>query len=154
MTNSLDAYNATVTQSTEQLQEQLQSQFFTKSFHIADPDSYERDLRNVQIVYNQMLKAAGVPSVPDSDREYHLRHYADIQTCQVFWQGHCLRIRTAFPEYHLHADSCIRRRTVRRPEGTAEIRIHSKNQIFTLLLCLRSGQSGRVFFYKKKVKSA
>ena len=46
-------------QEDKRLQEQLQSQFFTKSFHIADPDSYERDLRNVQIVYNQMLKAAG-----------------------------------------------------------------------------------------------
>ncbi len=46
-------------QEDKRLQEQLQSQFFTKSFRIADPDSYERDLRNVQIVYNQMLKAAG-----------------------------------------------------------------------------------------------
>lgn len=43
----------------KRLQEQLQSQFFTKQFHIADPDSYQRDLRNVKIVYNQMLKAAG-----------------------------------------------------------------------------------------------
>ena len=41
----------------QKLQEQLQSQFFTKQFHIADPDSYDRDLRNLQVVYKQMLKA-------------------------------------------------------------------------------------------------
>lgn len=41
----------------QQLQEQLQSQFFTKQFHIADPDTYQRDLRNLDIVYQQMLKA-------------------------------------------------------------------------------------------------
>ncbi len=46
-------------QEDKRLQDQLRSQFFTKQFHIADPDSYERDLRNVEIVYNQMLKAAG-----------------------------------------------------------------------------------------------
>ena len=44
-------------QEDKKLQEQLQSQFFTKQFHIADPDSYQRDLRNLDIVYNQMLKA-------------------------------------------------------------------------------------------------
>lgn len=41
----------------KRLQEQLQSQFFTKEFHVADPDSYERDMRNLEIVYNQMLQA-------------------------------------------------------------------------------------------------
>lgn len=43
----------------KRLQEQFREQFFTKQFHIADPDSYQRDLRNVEIVYQQMLKAAG-----------------------------------------------------------------------------------------------
>lgn len=46
-------------QEDKRLQEQLQSQFFTKQFHIADPDSYQRDLRNLQIVYQQMLQYAG-----------------------------------------------------------------------------------------------
>ncbi len=46
-------------QEDKRLQEQLQSQYFTKQFHIADPDSYERDLRNLDIVYQQMLQAAG-----------------------------------------------------------------------------------------------
>lgn len=41
----------------KRLQEQLQSQFFTKEFHVADPESYERDMRNLEIVYNQMLQA-------------------------------------------------------------------------------------------------
>ena len=41
----------------ERIQQQLQSQFFTKEFHVADPDSYERDMRNLEIVYNQMLQA-------------------------------------------------------------------------------------------------
>lgn len=46
-------------QEDKRLQEQLQSQFFTKQFHIAVPDSYQRDLRNVEIVYHQMLQYAG-----------------------------------------------------------------------------------------------
>lgn len=41
------------------LQEQFREQFFTQQFRIADPDSYQRDLRNVEVVYQQMLKAAG-----------------------------------------------------------------------------------------------
>ncbi|MBR3564762.1 MAG: phage tail tape measure protein [Paludibacteraceae bacterium] len=41
----------------ERIQQQLQSQFFTKEFHVADPESYERDMRNLEIVYNQMLQA-------------------------------------------------------------------------------------------------
>ena len=61
----------------KRLQEQLQAQFFTKSFHIADPDSYQRDLRNVQIVYNQMLQAAGnnAKERQKVERAYHEAKY-------------------------------------------------------------------------------
>lgn len=64
-------------QEDKRLQEQLQAQFFTKSFHIADPDSYQRDLRNVQIVYNQMLKAAGENAKERQkvERAYHEAKY-------------------------------------------------------------------------------
>lgn len=64
-------------QEDKRLQEQLQAQFFTKSFHIADPDSYQRDLRNVQIVYNQMLQAAGnnAKERQKVERAYHEAKY-------------------------------------------------------------------------------
>ena len=64
-------------QEDKRLQEQLQAQFFTKSFRIADPDSYQRDLRNVQIVYNQMLKAAGENAKERQkvERAYHEAKY-------------------------------------------------------------------------------
>ena len=64
-------------QEDKRLQEQLQAQFFTKSFRIADPDSYQRDLRNVQIVYNQMLKAAreNAKERQKVERAYHEAKY-------------------------------------------------------------------------------
>lgn len=64
-------------QEDRRLQEQLQAQFFTKSFRIADPDSYQRDLRNVQIVYNQMLQAAGENAKERQkvERAYHEAKY-------------------------------------------------------------------------------
>ena len=64
-------------QEDKRLQEQLQAQFFTKSFHIADPNSYQRDLRNVQIVYNQMLQAAGKNAKERQkvERAYHEAKY-------------------------------------------------------------------------------
>lgn len=70
-------------QEDKRLQEQLQAQFFTKQFHIADPESYQRDLRNVEIVYNQMLKAAG-NNAKDRLKVEHAYHEAKYQLARKY----------------------------------------------------------------------
>ena len=46
-------------QEARQAQEKMRQAYFTKGFRITDDDSYQRDMQNLELVYRQMLKAAG-----------------------------------------------------------------------------------------------
>ena len=41
------------------LQEKMREEYFTKAYQVPDNDSYQRDLRNLEIVHKEMLKACG-----------------------------------------------------------------------------------------------
>ena len=41
------------------LQEKMREEYFTKAYQMPDNDSYQRDLRNLEIVHKEMLKACG-----------------------------------------------------------------------------------------------
>ena len=51
-------------QEARQAQEQMRQAYFTKGFRVTDDESYQRDMQNLELVYKQMLKAAG-----DSSRD-------------------------------------------------------------------------------------
>ena len=51
-------------QEARQTQEQMRQAYFTKGFRVTDDESYQRDMQNLELVYKQMLKAAG-----DSSRD-------------------------------------------------------------------------------------
>ena len=46
-------------QEARQAQEKMRQAYFTKGFRITDDESYQRDMQNLELVYKQMLKAAG-----------------------------------------------------------------------------------------------
>ena len=46
-------------QEARQAQEKMRQAYFTKGFRITDDESYQRDMQNLELVYRQMLKAAG-----------------------------------------------------------------------------------------------
>jgi hypothetical protein len=46
-------------QEARQIQEKLRQAYFTKAFTVTDEESYNRDMQNLELVYRQMLKAAG-----------------------------------------------------------------------------------------------
>ena len=46
-------------QEARQAQEKMRQAYFTKGFRITDDESYLRDMQNLELVYKQMLKAAG-----------------------------------------------------------------------------------------------
>lgn len=46
-------------QEARQAQEKMRQAYFTKGFRITDEESYQRDMQNLELVYRQMLKAAG-----------------------------------------------------------------------------------------------
>ena len=46
-------------QEARQAQEKIRQAYFTKGFRITDDESYQRDMQNLELVYRQMLKAAG-----------------------------------------------------------------------------------------------
>ena len=46
-------------QEAKQAQEKMRQAYFTKGFRITDDESYQRDMQNLELVYKQMLKAAG-----------------------------------------------------------------------------------------------
>ena len=41
------------------LQEKMREEYFTKAYQVPDNDNYQRDLRNLEIVHKEMLKACG-----------------------------------------------------------------------------------------------
>ena len=51
-------------QEARQAQEKMRQTYFTKGFRVTDDESYQRDMQNLELVYKQMLKAAG-----DSSRD-------------------------------------------------------------------------------------
>lgn len=51
-------------QEARQAQEKMRQTYFTKAFTVTDDESYQRDMQNLELVYKQMLKAAG-----DSSRD-------------------------------------------------------------------------------------
>lgn len=46
-------------QEARQAQEKMRQAYFTKGFRVTDDESYQRDMQNLELVYKQMLKAAG-----------------------------------------------------------------------------------------------
>ena len=46
-------------QEARQAQEKMKQAYFTKGFRVTDDESYQRDMHNLELVYKQMLKAAG-----------------------------------------------------------------------------------------------
>lgn len=46
-------------QEARQAQEKMRQAYFTKAFTVTDQESYDRDMKNLELVYKQMLKAAG-----------------------------------------------------------------------------------------------
>ena len=46
-------------QEARQAQEKMRQTYFTKGFRVTDDESYQRDMQNLELVYKQMLKAAG-----------------------------------------------------------------------------------------------
>lgn len=46
-------------QEARQAQEKMRQTYFTKAFRVTDDESYQRDMQNLELVYRQMLKAAG-----------------------------------------------------------------------------------------------
>ncbi len=46
-------------QEARQIQEKMRETYFTKAYTVTDQESYNRDMQNLELVYKQMLKAAG-----------------------------------------------------------------------------------------------
>lgn len=46
-------------QEARQIQEKMRETYFTKAYTVTDQESYARDMQNLELVYKQMLKAAG-----------------------------------------------------------------------------------------------
>lgn len=46
-------------QEARQIQEKMRETYFTKAYTVTDKESYDRDMHNLELVYKQMLKAAG-----------------------------------------------------------------------------------------------
>ena len=46
-------------QEAKQIQEKMRETYFTKAYTVTDEESYNRDMKNLELVYKQMLEAAG-----------------------------------------------------------------------------------------------
>lgn len=70
-------------QEARQIQEKMRQTYFTKAFTVTDQESYNRDVKNLELVYKQMLKAAG-DSKRDRLRVERAFHEAKYQLARKY----------------------------------------------------------------------
>jgi len=82
-------------QEARQAQEKMRQTYFTKAFRVTDDESYQRDMQNLELVYRQMLKAAG-DSKRDRLKVERAFHEAKYQLARKYNKKEAKELKKSF----------------------------------------------------------
>ena len=82
-------------QEARQAQEKMRQSYFTKAFRVTDDESYQRDMQNLELVYRQMLKAAG-DSKRDRLKVERAFHEAKYQLARKYNKKEAKELKKSF----------------------------------------------------------
>ena len=82
-------------QEARQAQERMRQTYFTKAFRVTDDESYQRDMQNLELVYRQMLKAAG-DSKRDRLKVERAFHEAKYQLARKYNKKEAKELKKSF----------------------------------------------------------
>lgn len=82
-------------QEARQAQEKMRQTYFTKAFRVTDDESYQRDMQNLELVYRQMLKAAG-DSKRDRLKVERAFHEAKYQLARKYNKNEAKELKKSF----------------------------------------------------------
>ncbi|MDY6379904.1 MAG: phage tail tape measure protein [Bacteroidales bacterium] len=82
-------------QEARQAQEKMRQTYFTKAFRVTDDESYQRDIQNLELVYRQMLKAAG-DSKRDRLKVERAFHEAKYQLARKYNKKEAKELKKSF----------------------------------------------------------
>lgn len=82
-------------QEARQAQEKMRQAYFTKAFRVTDDESYQRDMQNLELVYRQMLKAAG-DSKRDRLKVERAFHEAKYQLARKYNKKEAKELKKSF----------------------------------------------------------
>ena len=82
-------------QEARQAQEKMRQTYFTKAFRVTVDESYQRDMQNLELVYRQMLKAAG-DSKRDRLKVERAFHEAKYQLARKYNKKEAKELKNSF----------------------------------------------------------
>ena len=116
----------------KRIQEQLQSQFFSKSSQVANPEEYQRDLGNLEIVYTQMLKAAG-DNAAERLKVERAFHEAKYQLARKYNMKEAAEQENAFRNAIDNSVDWLNSEGGKAMTGTMDVIVGQMSQIFSSL---------------------